>query len=447
MRIVAALLDSVRRSAASFHPNAVSPLARAPYRRELIAAMFLPVMLGATEGGLVGVFAKNAFEGHVSLWWLNLAVAALAGAPAFANLTSFIWASLSHGRHKIRFVTALQLATVVLTAMIAIAPRDAVGLGMVLVGFIGSRIAWSGVITLRSTIWRANYRRGERMRVAGNLATIQSIIMAVTALIIGGALDLHDDAFRVLFPAAAVSGLIGANIYRRLRVRGHRALRNAEMAGERVDRPTLNPLSIVQLLRADKLYDRFLTCQFIFGIGNMMMAAPFVIVLRDRFGYGNLEGVVFTTVIPLVLMPMTIPYWARLMSRTHIIQFRAVHSWFFVAVELILLCAVLFMNVWLLWLAVLAKGIAFGGGNLAWNLGHHDFAPRHKVSQYMGAHVTLTGLRGLMAPFLAVAIYNALEEYSVGSGGWVFGVCFVVSTIGATGFVIMARHLPSRDDD
>ena len=69
-------------------------------------------MVGAVEGGVVSVIAKNMFAGQVSNGWLNAAVAVLSGAPAFANVTSFLWAALSHGRNKIRFLCALQLACV-----------------------------------------------------------------------------------------------------------------------------------------------------------------------------------------------------------------------------------------------------------------------------------------------------------------------------------------------
>ncbi len=50
-------------------------------------------------------------------------------------------------------------------------------------------------------------------------------------------------------------------------------------------------------------------------------------------------------------------------------------------------------------------GIVNGGGSLAWQLGHNDFAPRDQLSTYMGIHVTLTGVRGAFAPFLGMALY------------------------------------------
>ena len=67
-------------------------LSRLHYRRELVAWFFLPIMLGSIEGGVVGVLAKNLFSGQVEARVLNLAVAILTGAPAFANISSFLWA-------------------------------------------------------------------------------------------------------------------------------------------------------------------------------------------------------------------------------------------------------------------------------------------------------------------------------------------------------------------
>jgi MFS family permease len=97
---------------------------------------------------------------------------------------------------------------------------------------------------------------------------------------------------------------------------------------------------------------------------------------------------------------------------------------------------------WLLYAAAVVNGIANAGGVLAWNLGHHDFAPPHRDSQYMGVHVTLNGIRGIAAPFLAVAIYELLDNHG-GGGAWVFAVCLVINTIGAAGFVWL-NHLMRR---
>ncbi|MBT8484095.1 MAG: MFS transporter [Phycisphaerales bacterium] len=447
MSPVETAIQSVGRAIGSFHPQAMPPLTRGHYRRELAAWFFLPVMMGAIEGGVVGVIAKNAFTGTVSDGWLNLAVAALSGAPAFANVTSFLWAAWSHGRDKIRFLVGLQIAAVVLVGHIGFAPRSGLGLLMLVVGAIGARMCWSGVVTLRATVWRANFPRTDRASMAGKLATVQAVMLASVGLIIGLAMRRNESSYHLLYPLVAAFGLAGAIIYGRMRMRGHAALLNVERghretaAGWRDARAW----PLWRIMRDDAGYRWYMACMFIFGIGNLMVTAPLVIMLRDRFGYGYVAGILITSTIPIVMMPLVIPLWSRFLDRSHIVSFRVRHSWAFVATTSALAAAAIWNLPALLWVGAALKGVAIGGGVLAWNLGHHDFAPAERTSQYMGVHVTLTGLRGLIGPFLGVGLYDLFERAAPGTGGWVFGVCLTLNLLGAAGFWWLHRHLHDRD--
>ena len=58
------------------------------HTRELIAWAFLPMMMGAIEGGVVGVLTKRMFEGVVDESILDWSVASLAAAPvSYTHLT------------------------------------------------------------------------------------------------------------------------------------------------------------------------------------------------------------------------------------------------------------------------------------------------------------------------------------------------------------------------
>ena len=89
------------------------------------------------------------------------------------------------------------------------------------------------------------------------------------------------------------------------------------------------------------------------------------------------------------------------------------------------------------------RGVAFGGGVLAWNLGHHDFSNVSASPAYMGVHVTLTGIRGLIAPSLGVFLYEAFRT-SDPNGIITFSASLCLGTLGALGFVWMATHLPNK---
>jgi hypothetical protein len=175
---------------------------------------------------------------------------------------------------------------------------------------------------------------------------------------------------------------------------------------------------------------------WIFGIGNLMVTAPLIVVLKDRLAMSPLSAVLITTAIPLLLMPPTIPLWSRLLNRTHIVRFRAVHSWAFASATALILLGTWLRAPVLVWLASGMLGVAYGGGVLAWNLGHHDYAARSLASRYMAIHVTLTGIRGMVAPVIGICAYQLLEWTRPGSGICVFGLCLALNLVGAAGFAI-----------
>lgn len=428
---------------------------RSTYARELISWVFLPVMLGAIEGGTIGIVVKKSFTGApgVDDRALNLAVTILTAAPNFANLTSFVWAAIARGRAKVPFISMLQIATSILVAAMAFVPQSLSGLWAITALAVIARSCWTGVITLRTAVWRNNYPQASRATIAGKMAIVQSCMLAVAGWIVGEWMDWNAKSFHVLFPLLAAMGILGNALYRKVRLRGQRRLARAELAGRAGPRFTLSPISLAAAfarslreiwttLAEDRLYREFMWWMFIFGFGNLLFTAPLALVLNDEFHVSYHEGILINTVIPLVVLPMTIPIWARLMSRTHVVEFRAIHGWSFVAASGGMWLASLFHALWIFYVSAVLLGIGFGGGMLAWNLGHQDFAPAHKDGQYMAVHVTLNGIRGLMAPIVSFALYQWLRAWNLVSV--VFLICAIINVVGVLGFMAMRRRM-SRD--
>jgi MFS family permease len=431
----------IRQAYGSFHPDSVPALARANYRRELAGALFFPVALAAVEGAVIGVVVKNAYAGQVSAVLLAFVVGFLAAAPELANVASFVWAALSHGRNKIRFLVWLQAVVVLMVAVVGLAPRTAGGLVLLAVAVVVARVCMAGVFMLRATLWGQNYARRDRARITGKFSTIQVTVIAGVALLLGLTQDMGAEYFRVILLAASALGAVGVVCYARVRVRGHGKLLRRERGGEKGERPTLHPMSPLRVLKQDAAYRRFMTAMFLLGAGNLMLIAPLTLTLADDFGMGALQSMIIVSSLPYLVIPFAIPFWSRLMSTRHVVGFRAVHSWTFVVSQTIVLIAAVTRTVELMYVGAVVQGIGFAGGSLAWNLGHLDFAPPHRAAEYMGVHVTLTGIRGLIAPVLAVSIYEGLRHTWPGAEHGVFGLSVVLCVLGALSFMRLHRGM------
>ncbi len=396
-------------------------MARGNYTHELAAAATLPAALAMLEGGVVSVLAKLVFD--VS----DLAFATIIAAPMFANLTSLFWQKLAHGRRKTRMLVTLQSMILIIVAGIAALPSDAIG-GAVLVGLvILARCIVAGMITVRSVIWRVNYRRANRARITGKFILLAMLIMAAAPLLGYKLLDYNPDLFRLLYPAAAGVGLIGVIAMSRVRVRRERQLLDYERRHH--DEPADDdiplqangrPHGFVSVLREDRHFRSYMIWQFAGGMANIMgNAAMLLVIVELAKGWGDHKFVVsilLGTSVPMALSMMSLPFWARLLDGWHITQYRTIHALFFIATQVGNWAAAATGQAWLIALPRATGGLMMGGGALAWQLGHNDFADRRLAALYMGIHQTLTGVRGITAPYLGVGL---LAGWSTKSAfGW-----------------------------
>jgi MFS family permease len=416
-------------------------MSRPAYRLELASTLCFAVPMAVVDGAIVGVYARQAFDGSVGSAHLNFMVALLAAAPEIANILSFIWTTRSQGRPKIPLINVLQFAVVVLIASLALLPQTPVGLTALVVLVLAARVCWSGIITLRPTVWRANYPRSVRARVVGKFSTIQVVVVAIAAGLLGALLDVDEGWYHWIVPMAALVGVLAVLVYRKVRVRREAALLRDERSGQEVMKPWEGLSVVGRVLRKDPFYARFMLWMFVMGIGNLMLTPVLIITLKERFGLANLASMLVVSILPLLATACAIPLWARFLDRAHVVRFRAIHGWTFVIGNAFFLAATLTGLEALLFAGAITMGIGFGGGALAWNLGHVDFAPPAQTSQYMATHVTLNGVRGLMAPFIAVGLYETFKAAGLDAPSLLLSLTLIVTIAGALGFVHLRRQM------
>lgn len=405
-------------------------------RKEIFSWTSLAFVMALLEGGVIGVLIKNGFAGQVSDWLLNLCVAVATGAPFYSNLISFIWVKISHGRSKAKSVSNLAVVCCLCAIGISFISFDSLGLALLVFLLIISRICWSGIMTIRSTIWRANYPRYIRGKVTAKLATMASLLMSIAAIFAGWVLDWNFAAFQWLYMGFALLSIFGAYRYRLLSVRHQqKELQREQAADEKV--------SIVKtfaILKQNRAFAKYMTAMFILGSGNLMFMAPLIVYFNEYTQLAKSSQILITTAIPLALIPIGVGWWARLLDSNHIFHFRAIHSWGFVIAIATFVFAQLAQLDSLFFIGACCYGFAISGGVIGWNLGHNDFVGKASPIEYMAVHVTLTGIRGLFAPLLGIGFYQWLESLAPGGGRFSLLLPLLITSTGGILFVSFNRQ-------
>lgn len=460
-----------------FAPKAQSVFVRRAYTRELTGELAFTFPLALLQEGVISVIGVLLFGVG------PLGVATIAAAPMFANATSTIWAKLSNGRSKATVVATLQSFFLVTVAALALLPAQPSSAAAFVGCYVLTRCLIAGVVTVRSVIWRANYPRHIRSRITGRLMLLNNAMLTLlpfcAGLIFGEQKGFNPSTYLVVYLAAALIGIIGVISYAGLRVRRERALRKEERNPTIGHADTPGPaarISAIRILMTDHHFRSYMTWQFFAGFATMagktvmlafitqqLAALPMGWTLGpaslglDRF----LVGFVITDVAVQLFIALSIPFWAHYLDKVHVTRFRTRHglTWIFTQSTAFFAVFAATQNIGIGWVLLLilipriGQGLVFGGGRLAWQLGHHDFADRHLAATYMSIHQTLTGLRGFIAPFLGVLLYTGWQNddnlwgtgLSIpawdGVGYWVFALTTALAFIGWAGFVRLDKQV------
>lgn len=397
----------------------------------------MPMATGLLEGGFVAVLAAKAFDAQP---WM---IAVISAASMFGNMSSFFWNRLATGRAKVPLVTGLQLVVLMCVAAIALSPRSAQGAWVLVCAVVLSRLLIAGIITLRSIAWSLNYDRSLRARITGRLQAITSLMIVLTTGLGSLLLDSHPESFRWLYAAGLIAGGVGVWAYSGVSLQGEK---RHQVMERRSERGKLGRNNFMAILRSDPHYARYQSFQFISGLAAMMLEPPLVYLISKQIGANYAISIGIVLIIPFLLNFTSIHWWASYFDRVHVSEFRARQNALWVMGTLVMFWGA--FNMSLIWLAAgrLLTGLVNAGGNLAWQLGHNDFAPKEQLSAYMGIHVTLTGVRGAIAPFLGMALYLGWDAKghvpaSAGLGVWLFLLSALLGVVAWRGFTRLQQDM------
>jgi hypothetical protein len=374
---------------------------------------------------------------------VDLVLAVVSSAPAWSNLASMAYARRAQGRPKIAFLVPLLMAMTACVAALALVPRNGRGLVVFFGFYAAARLLWAGIETVRATLWSVNYPTRARARITGRITINTSIVVAGVGVALGWLVGQQGPGWRLAVIAGCLCGLAGTLAFRRLRVRREQDLLHAERT-RLLEGATFGFEGMRSLLARDPAFREYQLAMAMFGAGMLSLTPLMVVCLSEVLGLPTFAQVVVTTSLPIIVMPFAVQPWARYLDRHRVVTFRALHGRVTTIAVALLAAAVLLRAPMLLWPGALLMGVSLAAGSLGWTLGHNDFAPRGEETRYMALHVTLTGLRGLLAPPLAMASYHVLDSIHAGLGPYALAVPFGLVVTGAWRFQKLHRERLAR---
>ena len=405
--------------------GSLSRIARLSLRRELAAILPLTALMGVLN---------FSFCQFVGLKALGMSKAQLMLFVAVTFLGFLLAGSLTGSLQRVRKMKALAIVLVAVSAVlltITITPipnttaADSLNIiqdptaknSLAVYIFLGqiflAQIGMALVFTLRPSVWRANYPLRHRGKIVVLIELGLTLGASLAIFIYTSFMDWYNLPFQAIYVISAVFGLIAAWMFSRIRLRHEQSqIRSLVNNPDKLENKLLKPWAGLAVLGQDHKFRKYMSWQMLNGFSTMLIDMGLLAVLLvDVFDSSWTEGGAVLTAVPLIATGISSPVWGRFFDRRNIytIRFYAALAW--TLSRLVLITGIFCHSIAIVLVSRAVSGIAMGGGKLAWRLGHMEFAPPEKDSLYMGAHVSLTGLRGLLAPFIGIFLYQLEREY------------------------------------
>jgi hypothetical protein len=429
---------SVRRLLDSLRSDDIPWLARTSFRLERCHMAAWGVFAGLIEGRTSRIVVAKTFEGS------PLLITFVVATPMLANLLSLVWSVAVRGRSRRRLFILLASAAIASFASVGLTPSGWIPWGgwVFAAQLALAHVFLAGIINVRTSMWTLNYPQAFRARITGRLQGLRFLM----ALIAGAATALLFNAdpshYRWVYPLIGAVAVLSLAPMRRMPVRGERRVRRQHRERQRAQGARRWGLlgglrESAAILREDRAFARYCTAQYLLGSAWLMMETVLTIVITTRLGLGFFSSALLLEIIPSLTLLASLSLWARYFDRVGVLRFRVVNSlnWFLaMALGLLGLVALVPGGYWgyaaavaLLGLSAVLVGSGRAGGAIAWTLGHLHFAAPHNAELYMGIHVALTGLRGVIMPFVGWAALVWLDWGAAliacalaALGGWMF---------------------------
>ncbi len=286
--------------------------------------------------------------------------------------------------------------------------------------FIGIYLAYSLtkplMMPLMNMMLKQNYSGRNFGSLYSRVATLNKLTVVAATFIIGSLLDIDNFSFRYIYPFTAVLSMIGGYIFLKIpyddKEPDVRLPLLKSVAGSVSD--------MARVVRTNKPYRDFEAAFMFYGF-SFMIAFPVMTIFFDQALGLNYSSVAFYKNQATLLSLLILPYMGTYIENTDPRKFGML-TFASLGIFLVFLglteyfpgrfCFMGFQLYWTLVIAHLFLAVFFAMMLLLWNIGSAYFCHGDDVSTYQSIHISLTGVRGAIAPLIGVGVYEIIGYFS-----------------------------------
>ncbi len=292
------------------------------------------------------------------------------------------------------------------------------------------------LIPAQNSIYQKNLDFSRRAKIYGYTISLGMAVSIGFTFLAGRVLDTREDLFRIILAVTGICGLASCILLSFIKIQKNPAMEKCEKVNLR--EVLVDPIRrTLRLLKENKQFAAFERSYSIYGMGFIMMTPIIPIYLVDVLQLSYTTNFLAKGMISQVGLLFLSPYIGKIHDRMHPFKFISMaFAMLFIFPVLIILSSLFtatpVVSIPIVFAAYLVFGIAMAAVNISWNMSSIYFAGKEDAAMYQSVHVTMTGIRGVIAPGLGLILMKFIGIRAV----------FVV----AAGFLLSASVISYLDD-
>ena len=275
------------------------------------------------------------------------------------------------------------------------------------------------ILPIINLFLKNNYSHNNFGKLFSYSSSVNKIVMLIVTFCYGLLLDNYNFAFTYVFPVIAILGIISIFLLSKINFKQQEVIETPVV--KQKDQIFISNIrksfsNIYHIIKNNKSFRDFELGFMFYGIA-FMLGTPITSIFFEQVLDLNYSSVAFYKNSYNILAIIMLPYFGRLLGKIDPRKFGAITFsslmlfFFFLALSEYFPYHFEFMGLKLYYMLIIAylfHGVFAATMSLLWNIGSAYFCKKEEAGEYQSIHLTLTGIRGAVAPLMGIALFETI---------------------------------------